>query len=84
MDSDGLYGGVQMLLTQSLLCGLFGPFYHAVSLKSTLHSVLNYFSALMKMDAYNLIATLHIVPIIHFICYMFGTWLCTPPRRVLH
>ena len=39
-----------MLLTQSILCGLFGPFYHAVSLKSTLHSVLNSVLALMKMD----------------------------------
>ena len=50
MDSDDLCGGVQMLLTLSILCGLFGPFYHAVSLKSTLHSVFNSVPALMKMD----------------------------------
>ena len=63
-----------MLLTQSLLCGLFGPFYHAVSLKSTLHSVFNSVSALLKMDTYICIATLHIVPIIHSICYMSGAY----------
>ena len=51
MDSDGLIcGGVQMLLTQSILCGLFGLFYHAVSLQSTLHSVFNSVHTLMKMD----------------------------------